>query len=371
MARILTIGSATQDIFLLTEGAETVRLQSNNTTHAYMIFQQGAKIDVPELHYAVGGGAANAAVGLSRLGHQLESYFYLGNDQAGETIRNQMLAEGVSVDAIQTIEDGSTATSFIIPSIEKNHVVFVYRGVNAQLSVKTFPLELLYTCNYLFFAPLSGRGKDLLSVIAPVAKKQNVTVISNPGLGQLAHDPHAFIAQLPLIDYLILNAREASTLLDALSGNQEGSQEDRLCKMPLAHMPACAECAVVPGSYRMPCFILEYMRELIQRGPSILVVTNGTEGVYVATRDTLYFHPSIHTEPVSALGAGDAFSSGFIGALAHKKSLEEAIIYGVINASSVIQSLDAQEGLLSLKELENRAQNQGLIALKTCSMQIT
>ena len=113
------------------------------------------------------------------------------------------------------------------------------------------------------------------------------------------------------------------------------------------------------------------MKQLTRRGPSLLVVTNGIEGVYVATKDMLYFHPSLHVEPVSSLGAGDAFSSGFIGSLAHKKSLEEAIVCGVINASAVIQSLDAQEGLLSLADMEKRFQKQGLATLKKCKMQDT
>lgn len=344
-------------------------LLKNQTSSSYMLFPQGAKIEVTDLHYAVGGGAANTAVGMRRLGHQLKAYFCIGDDKAGETIQKHLQAEGVSLDHLEIIEKGVTATSFIIPSIEGNHVVFVYKGVNKQLSAKNFYAELIPTLDYLFFGPLSGSGRELLSCFAATAKKQGVTVVANPGMGQLAHEPEKFIEQLPCIDYLIVNAREAETMLKALSQSaNKASVSHGLCRIPLSNARPCPTCKPSSGEQRMPCLILEYMREVIQRGPSALVVTNGTEGVYVATRSTMYFHPSLHVKPVSALGAGDAFSSGFIGALAHNKSLEEAIVYGVINASSVIQSLDAQEGLLTLEELEKRADKQGLGELKSCQL---
>lgn len=368
MAKICTVGSATQDIFLLTEGAQTVRLQSNNSTHTYMIFQQGAKIPVAELHYAVGGGAANAAVGLSRLGHTVQTYFCITDDNAGQMVKNQMSTENVAIDHIQVANQGATATSFIIPSVEKNHIVFVYRGANKHLSAQNFPLQLLQSLDYLFICPLTGTGKKFLCLVAREAKKCGVKIAVNPGLGQLINNTDSFIAQLPYIDYLILNAREAATLLDALAGNPGNVQEDRLCKIPASSRPVCADCKPTESSYRIPCFILEYMQKLITCGPSVLVVTNGSAGVYVATKDIIYFHPSLNVEPVSALGAGDAFASGFMGALAHKKTVEEAIVFGVINASSVIQSLDAQEGLLSLEEIEKRVRNKGVSLLKSYSL---
>jgi sugar/nucleoside kinase (ribokinase family) len=373
MAKILTIGSATQDIFLMIEGADTMRLQSNNALKTYMLFPQGAKIDVPVLHTAVGGGATNAAVGLSRLGHTVQTYFCVGDDPAGALIKKQMLKEAIAIDLVKTIPDGHTASSFIIPSCEKNHVVFVHRGVNKQLSAKYFPLEALSELDYLFIGPLSGTGTKLFPLLAPEAKKRGVMVVANPGMGQLSHDPFSFINQLPSIDCLILNAREAAMLLHSLTGISAdvSYQSKRLCTLPLSDSPTCPSCKPASEQHAMPCFIVQYMKELIRRGPSLLVVTNGIEGVYVATKDLLYFHPTLHVESVSALGAGDAFSSGFIGALAHRKPLEEAIVCGVINASSVIQSLDAQTGLLSLEEIGKRFEKQGLAALKSYDMQNT
>ncbi len=333
MAKICTVGSATQDIFILTEGAETMHLQLKNGPRSFLLFEQGTKIDVPSIHYAIGGGATNTAVGFSRIGHQAEAYFCVGNDPAGQTVQQQMVKESVSIEHVAKLE-GTTGTSFIIPSIEKNHVVFAHRGVNQQLSTKNFPLHLFQKLDYIYACPLSGAGKDLLLFLALEAKKHTIPLVANPGMSQIGHEPEAFLAQLPSIDYLILNAYEAASLLQA------------------EHNPQA---------------IPDHAQALLKKGPSIVVITNGAEGVYVATKSGLYFHPSVHTKPVSGLGAGDAFGSGFIGALALKKTLEEAIIFGILNATSVIEHLDAQEGLLTLDELEKRADALGMGQLEKYS----
>jgi sugar/nucleoside kinase (ribokinase family) len=85
-----------------------------------------------------------------------------------------------------------------------------------------------------------------------------------------------------------------------------------------------------------------------------VVVTNGAEGVYVATNDRLYFHKSMHVKVVNTLGAGDAFGSSFVGALYAGNDVSDAIRYGIVNSASVIQHAGAKTGLLSAAALKER-----------------
>jgi sugar/nucleoside kinase (ribokinase family) len=80
-------------------------------------------------------------------------------------------------------------------------------------------------------------------------------------------------------------------------------------------------------------------------------VTDGKHGVYVATKDMLYFHPAAQVKSVNTLGAGDAFGSCFVASILQGKKLEDAIRCGIINAGSVIMHHGAKTGLLSLTEL--------------------
>ena len=42
-------------------------------------------------------------------------------------------------------------------------------------------------------------------------------------------------------------------------------------------------------------------------GPKTVVITNGSNGVYVATEKEIIFHPSIKTKVVDTVGAGDSW----------------------------------------------------------------
>jgi sugar/nucleoside kinase (ribokinase family) len=97
-----------------------------------------------------------------------------------------------------------------------------------------------------------------------------------------------------------------------------------------------------------------FFQEMLARGPKIIVVTNGAEGVYVASNDGILFHPSLPTKVVNTLGAGDAFGSTFVANYLEGKSIKEAMLYGIINAASVLTFLDAKSGLLTKEELEKR-----------------
>jgi sugar/nucleoside kinase (ribokinase family) len=57
---------------------------------------------------------------------------------------------------------------------------------------------------------------------------------------------------------------------------------------------------------------------------------------------------------VNTLGAGDAFGSGFVGALLQNLPVEQALIQGLVQATAVISVLDAQSGLLTADELKKR-----------------
>ena len=57
-------------------------------------------------------------------------------------------------------------------------------------------------------------------------------------------------------------------------------------------------------------------------------------------------------EIVDPTGAGDAYFSTVVSALALGKPFEEALLWGPINAMSVVQQIGAQKGLLSREKLE-------------------
>ncbi len=362
MKKIGTIGSATQDIFILYEGADTLQFRTKKGPTSYMMIKQGTKIDVPKLHYATGGASTNTAVSLKRLGLEAEAFFKVGDDSPGKFILQEMAQERVNTSHCIIDSSKDTALSFILPSIEKNHVAFCYRGANRTITKHELPAAFIASLDALFLNSLSGTSKELVSKAVSLAHDREIPIAFNPGPSQLSDNLDALIPILKQVDILIVNAYEASLLMKSLLQDTHLKIKKRKV---LCNGPHLFEQFLTSKDVELT--ICDYFKEIHKLGPSIAVVTNGIEGVYVSLKKNMYFHPSIPTsKAVTGLGAGDAFSSAFVGYLIQKKPLEEAILAGVLNATSVVEGLDAKQGLLTKKELDKKMKAHGLKQIISC-----
>ena len=86
-----------------------------------------------------------------------------------------------------------------------------------------------------------------------------------------------------------------------------------------------------------------------------MVITDGTKGAYAYNGEEAWFMPPYPDPkpPFERTGAGDAFSSTFVAALAMGKNIEEALMMAPINSMSVVQKSARKPVLLTMPELEN------------------
>jgi len=352
MKKACTIGSATQDLFMQYEGADTIRLHTAYSNSSLLVFPQGTKIDVPQIHYAVGGGAANVAVGLKRIGFDVEAFIRTGNDSAGQYIRDTLSKEKVSTRHSTIDPQKGTALSFIIPSRENDHVALCYRAANKNLAVNDFPLSLLSELDLLYIAPLGGQSQTLLPHVASQAHKAGIIVAINPSISQLTQHTTHLIHALKSCTILIMNTLESGYLMQALL------QEKRspiFSHNKTADSPSLLQPFLSFDTVNKSFSLYQMAHYFLSSGPQIIMVTNGSEGVYAIDHEQIYYYPSIPAKSVYGLGAGDAFSSACVGGILQGNSIEKSLILGIINASSVIQHQDAQHGLLPLATLEQKA----------------
>ena len=350
--KIMTIGGATQDIFIKYEDASTMHLHTKTEKQSYLLLQEGAKIEVTDILYSSGGGANNAAFSFKKQGFQVDPFFKIGSDDAGKFIIQNLKKASINATLILQNNTVSTGISFIIPSLERDRTIFAFRGSNATVTKKDLPLATIKEYDYLYITSLSGESSKLLPTITKMAKKQNVLVATNPGSSQLIAGADLLRKSLSDLDILILNSAEAKVLMDSLL------QADRNLQKSAKKFPGKKEKRLpkLLQSNNVDSFNLKlFFHTVLSYGTKIIAVTNGAEGVYVATKDSLYFHTSLPTTVVNTLGAGDAFGSTFVGALASQKTVEEALRYGIINATSVISHTNTHDGLLNLRQLEKKA----------------
>ncbi|HEY4522775.1 MAG TPA: carbohydrate kinase family protein [Candidatus Paceibacterota bacterium] len=97
--------------------------------------------------------------------------------------------------------------------------------------------------------------------------------------------------------------------------------------------------------------LLEKMRAL---GPRLVLITDGPGGAYSYDGERMLFVPMYPDPkpPYERTGAGDACTSTVVAALALGVPLAEALLWGPVNAMSVVQEIGAQKGLLTREALE-------------------
>lgn len=355
MKKIMTLGGATKDVFINCQQTSSFKAHKDTQNRCFMLVEEGAKIEVTDLHYASGGGATNSSASFKRLGFDVSSFFQVGDDEAGNFIINELHNEHIDISIIAKTSLYNTGISFIFPSATNNRAIFAYRGANAELQEHQIPFNVFKNYEGIYVTSLSGNSSKLLPSIAKQAKRDGLMVATNPGTSQLTVNPQDMMAALSCIDVFILNLKESQTFLKMLQTQKNVCKKGFLPKQSRKNSDLYHRIQKISAYFP----IMDYFCTILHQGPSIVIVTNGAEGVYAATNNTLYFHPSLPVKITNTVGAGDAFGSCFVASIWQGKPIEQAIIHGIINSASVICHKDAKQGLLSSAQIKNYAQKLG------------
>jgi sugar/nucleoside kinase (ribokinase family) len=98
-------------------------------------FSLAGKVDVPQIYLTWGGGAANTAVALAKLGINTSVIGCVGKDENGRQALANLRAARVDVKLVKIDNKLQTGLSIIVnrSNADKEHVAFVYRGANDSL----------------------------------------------------------------------------------------------------------------------------------------------------------------------------------------------------------------------------------------------
>ena len=75
MSDVITIGSATMDVFVECDDATVVSVSSINKKSEFMSYPYGAKIEISAFASQVGGGGVNTATNFANLGLSTSAIF--------------------------------------------------------------------------------------------------------------------------------------------------------------------------------------------------------------------------------------------------------------------------------------------------------
>lgn len=304
---VLTIGGATQDIFVTSDAFAIIK-SPRFATGLGECLTLGSKIPVENVTVATGGGALNAAVTFSRLGNKVGIHTTVGHDDFSRSIQKTLSDERIAETYVKTHPNLGTGLSILLTAEGGERSALVHRGAAGQYQKKDFTAKTL-SANWLYITSLGG-NLDVLEHIVDIAHKKSLRIALNPGSDELRQGTDLRDI-LPKVTLLLLNKEEAKQLT-------------------LRPANTCAELA----------------RSLARYCP-YTIVTDGENGAWGCEQNTIYEVTPTRVKSISQTGAGDAFGSGTVCGLMRELSLPEAMKVGALNAASVVTQLGAHTGALS------------------------
>lgn len=312
---VMSIGDIVTDAFikLLDDQAVTY----DNEQGKWLAMPFGAKIpfDSADVVTAV-GNAANAAVAFARLGLNSGFVTNVGGDQDGRDMIAALHAENVDTRFVR-----------VNPGKKSNYHYVLRYGAERTILIKHEEYDYHWPVfaptdvpKWLYFSSISEHAIPYHDQVADwLDANPEVKLAFQPGTFQMEAGAERLQRLYARSEVLILNREEAVTV-------GGGNHED----------------------------VHDLINKLHELGAKVVVVTDGPNGAYASDGENRFQMPLYPdpAEPVDRTGAGDAFASTFVAALAKGNTLEGALQWAPINSMSVVQKVGAQAGLLSEKDLD-------------------
>jgi ribokinase len=304
-----------------------------------------------------GGKGANQAVILSRLGSECHFCGMVGKDSYGESYLQQFLKEGVDISGIIQTSQASTGVACITVADGGANMIIINPGANYLLTPELISSMIpKFQTSSVMICQNEIPSETTLTALQ-LGSQYGMLTILNPA--PISGDKETLWKSLLEADIVCPNETELYELLEQLY------PVETINEIEIA------------------------ARQLIQKGVKIVLVTMGSRGALVATRQGVDIIPAPPVENcIDTVGAGDCFvgkpqtfapllphlyssssSSSFsplLGTLAHHlsrgASLHTAIQKAVQCASISVTRKGAQESYPTTEELSSL----GLINQEIC-----
>ena len=344
--KAVTIGSAMIDVITVVDPERIERMTLVNEHKSYLWLETGRKIPASSITTHVGGGACNAAVAFARRGWEAEALTRVGRDLNARAVCEHLRREGVSEARLRETGKAATGVSSMIASHDRNATIFVHRGANETLCAED-AAPGFGGVDAVHIAPLSNRSADAFPDFARRAKADGAFVSANPGIRQLTARGRLVLDALDAVDLLCVNRVEAQAMTPAFAADAP----------PPGPVPADAPGLLREGLHfgGFEICLSDFARAVLRAGPRHLLVTDGSEGAWLAGPEGLVWRAPAPSRVAGTAGAGDAFCATLVAALVEGAGAAEALAQAAANAASVIGAVDTTSGLLDRAELTKRA----------------
>lgn len=321
MKKVICLGSATKDIFIMIDRIKILDNPKDLTAKKLMAFEYGAKIYADALMEELGGSAVNVATGLNQAGCCSFVFSRTDRSASGQWIQKQIGHRKIKKNYLQ--ENGgqkSEVTIILVDSRTIDHVIFrtgdSINNFNIEKAIRSFQEK----CDWIFIGSQKESWEKNLTQMVAFAKSKKALIALNPSSFQLEKAAKKLVEYLKHIEILFLNRDEAIELIKRMNKRVKDDPQ-------------------------------ELLKKILAFGPSVVVITDGEKGAYAANHEGQFFLDIAAKHKVDAVGAGDAFTSGFMASYMDNQKVKNALAWGIANSAGVVSAIGGTKGLLTQKQL--------------------
>lgn len=309
----IAIGDITTDCFIRLKDAEAHC--DINKEHCTLSVRFGDKVPYESATEVRGvGNSPNAAVSAHRLGLKTALVSDIGSDENGDKILTTLLEEGLDTRYLKRHDGLATNYHYVLWYEDERTILVLHHEYPYALPSFEEPPKWIY---------LSSIGEKSLpyhaAIATYVAAHPETKLAFQPGTFQMKDGFDSLKEVYAHTAAFCVNREEAENITNTPKGD-----------------------------------IQEMSAKLHALGPKMVIITDNRNGAYLSDGSDIWkmpLYPDTRA-PFERTGAGDAFFSTFIAALAAGLSTQEALRWAPINAMSVVQEIGAQKGLLTRAKIE-------------------
>lgn len=295
---VIAVGNANIDNLVITE----------------KLAEQDEKVPIKKFIRFAGGGAANFAVSISRLGKKVGFIGCIGDDENGKFFVESIRSEGVDTTFLRILSGYITGFTLIFNTEKGEHVMYTYRGANNELSITEDMVEYISKAKILHLASIKQK---VIEQAVSVKEKTGILLSVDPGKTTLliGYDKLKYLFRN--IDLLFINRVEFKAFV--------GSEPTE-----------------------------ELVHKIAKELNIILSVQLGDRGSFVSNGEKTYHIPSFKIKNIlDTTAAGDAYAAGFIFGLLNKLEVKDCALLGHAVAALKIQKIGTQKAMPYLNDLKN------------------
>jgi sugar/nucleoside kinase (ribokinase family) len=257
-----------------------------------------------------GGTTANSAVALARLGARVLLRAHVGDDEAGRTIRESLISEGIAVDSVTVVENQPTDAATVIVSRDPPDRTILWHQGARLIRGDRIDIPGIFGQDVVLVdvddTPLRRFLVDLPVHTLPAARLLgSLTYLDNPGV------PDAFDL-LMRHDVVVGNTRELMTITDT----------------------GCLDAAMSAVRARMRGEVLR-----------AAVISQGADGATAFTVDEAWQCSAFDVPVIDTTGAGDTFAGAVAFGMACRWAWPVVLRFANATAALSTTALGSQTAL--------------------------